>query len=157
RPVFLPDGKVLLQFARAGILRWFIDVAPVLEPVAIGAGFGDASQSYLTFAPDGRTVIRSNLDQENRRLSCRLYELSAGKAVGELHETEGYEVGKWWVPVPSFSSDGRNVATVAGTKACQILDTATGRERIPRMVMDSCIRALAYSPDGHLPASGDSD
>ena len=47
------------------------------------------------------------------------------------------------------------MATVAGTNACQILDTATGRERIPRMVMDSCIRALAFSPDGRLLASGD--
>jgi WD40 repeat protein len=156
RPVFQPDGKVLLQFARTGRVGWFIDMAPALEAVTIIIGFGDA-YSRLAFAPDGRTVIRYNVHPENRRLFCRLYELSAGKAVGELLETEGYEVDNGWMPAPSFSSDGRNVATVSGTKACQILDTATGRERVPRMVMDSRIRALAYSPDGHLLASGDSD
>jgi eukaryotic-like serine/threonine-protein kinase len=102
-------------------------------------------------------VVRTYLNTEKRRLFCRLYDLSTGKAVGESLETEGYEMDNGWVPVPSFSPDGRNVATVSGTRACQILDRATGRERIPRMVTDSRIRALAYSPDGHLLASGDHD
>ena len=156
RPVFQPDGKVLLQFDMGGFPWWFIDMAPVLEPVTIISGFGDAPNS-LAFAPDGRTVVRTYLNTEKRRLFCRLYDLSTGKAVGESLETEGYEMDNGWVPVPSFSPDGRNVATVSGTRACQILDTATGRERIPRMVTDSRIRALAYSPDGHLLASGDHD
>jgi WD40 repeat protein len=160
RPVFLPDGKVLMAFFnnRFTINKQLIDVAPALEPVAIGAGFGDGSQYSLAFAPDGRTVVRSSLHLEEKGLFCRLYELSTGKAVGELFKVElpgaGERSGNLF-PSPAFSSDGRSVATMVGKNACQVLDTATGRERIPRLVMDSHINALAFSPDGRLLASGD--
>ena len=77
--MFQPDGKVLLM---GGPPMRFIDMAPVVEPVTIISGFGDAPNS-LAFAPDGRTVVRTYLHTEKRRLFCRLYDLSAGKAVGE--------------------------------------------------------------------------
>jgi WD40 repeat protein/serine/threonine protein kinase len=159
RPVFLPDGKILVAFFNnsASINKQLIDLAPALEPVALGARFGDGYRDSLAFAPDGRTMVRSYFDPEKQRLFCRLYELPAGTAVGEFIETDGYDVDKGWWLVPSFNSDGRSVATVIGTNICQILDTATGRERIPRWVTGSRIRALAFSPDGNLLASGDSD
>ncbi|MDG3003651.1 WD40 repeat domain-containing protein [Paludisphaera mucosa] len=156
RPMFLPDGKVLIEYCNiiASVNKQLIDVAPGLEPVALGAGFGD-EYYRLAFAPDGRTMVRTYLRPEQRREFCRLYDLSDGKAIGESRETEGYEQGYERAPEPSFSADGRRVATVVGSNDCQILDTTTGREQVPRMAMDRRIRALAFSPDGHLLATGD--
>jgi eukaryotic-like serine/threonine-protein kinase len=47
------------------------------------------------------------------------------------------------------------VATGVGKNACQLWDTASGRERGPRMALDSFVTALAFSPEGHLLAGGD--
>ena len=161
RPAFLPDGKQLVL----PLAGWeLIDMAPLLSPVPIASEldgsdhrFAIETKDALNVAPDGRTAMVTVRDKESRRVFFRLFNLQSGVVVGEQAEEQGYEVDNGWVPSPSFSSDGKSVATVVGGNACQVLDTATGRERIPRVAMESRIMAVAHSPDGGLLATGDFD
>lgn len=167
RPLFLPDGKRLLQFPYAGTTKQWIDLPPKLDPYLLVTEFGEGDiglantqnvdDNGLVVARDGRTTIVTFTQVKDSRQFAffRLFELSTGKLIGGSFEEEGYDVENGWIPEPSFSSDGRNVAFVVAKNGCRICDTETGRERIPCIVMDSRIMAVAFSPDGQLLATGD--
>jgi WD40 repeat protein len=156
RPAFSPDGKVLFAISKAMNREGILDVAPALEAsqrVAV------PRSNFVGFdvSPDGKWAVTTHedpRDQGERLAHCefRLFDLAAGKAVRAPIDVK--------VPFPialprAFSPDGLSLATVAGKNALQVWDTATGRERVPRLEMNSPVHDIAFSPDGRLLAAGD--
>ncbi len=163
RPAFLPDGNKLVVIPFRNLQ--FVELAPVLTPATVATEldghdhrFVVETKDALHIAPDGQSAIVVVRDkEESQRIFFRLFHLPSGKVIGERAEELGYGIHNGWVPTPTFSSDGRSVATVIGGNACQVLDTTTGQERVPRLTMESRIMAVVFSPNGDFLATGDID
>jgi WD40 repeat protein len=143
-PVLNPDGKSLLAN------QVFVEMPPGLEP---SQQIGQEDGFFAAVAgPGGKTVVTVHWG-EGRHV-YRLFDLTTGRAIGPPIEMEGPPSRP--IP-PAFSQDGRSVAIGAGTKSCQLWDTATGREHGPRITLGSAARALALSPDGQVLASANTE
>ena len=107
--------------------------------------------AYAAFSPDGTKVVTQGMPR------ARLWDVATRQPVGAAITQRWAGAG----PV-AFSPDGTKVATVsdnlaAGTWDClvQLSDANTGRPLAPPIHPIDTVKALAFSPDGSLLATGD--
>ena len=158
QPVFGQDGRILYAFTSTLDGRGVLDSPPGL---VASQQFPIERNNLLDpeVSPDGRWLVTTHgglPGLEGRiRGQYRLYDVTTGKSVREpitalVNQSD-------YLPC-AFSLDGRLLATAVGnnplvqTKTFQIWDTATGRERGPRLEMKAPVVALAFSPDGRMVA-----
>jgi WD40 repeat protein len=153
RPVFRRDGRVLVTIP-FGLQKHLLDVAPALEPAQQLVGPGPDIADIIP-GPDGRTIATFQWSFTQYRRAVRLFDVTTGGAIGAPIDMDASSRPGRAQCLPAFSADGRSVATGVGRNACQIWDAASGRERGPRLAMNSFVTALAFSPDGQFLAGGD--
>ena len=137
---FSADGKLLVSGSDDQTAKIW-DVASGQNTVTINTGM---TVRNLALSPDGKRLLLSS--QPKGRLS--LYDINTGKKLRVF-------TNMYAVPI-SFSPDGKTVALMADKKVI-LLDFAT--EQI-KAIFDSHIspiRAVAFSPDGRLLATGSVD
>jgi WD40 repeat protein len=151
---FSPDGRLLacvsdnrevrIWDTRTGAIRGTLAAPPLTTPVVPGAKFG----SWVSaFSPDGGALALVSSDKV-----VRVWQVS-GEQVKPRAE--------WKTEILSalaFSADGRWLAGVGLSRACQIWDTADGREhgKLPAPGPDPFLQ-VAFSPREPLVALGGLD
>src|SRR5262249_44803455 len=150
--VFGRDRKTLVAISWSGS-KHLLDVAPGLEP---SQQLPSSAEGLIDLwaGPDGRTITTVHQLPKQDRPTVRLFDLSSGGPVGPPIAMDS-PAKSGLICWPALSPDGRAVATGVEKNACQVWDSATGRERGPRMGMKASVQALAFSPDGQLLAGGD--
>lgn len=114
----------------------------------------------LAISPDGNLLAELfSLTEGN--ISLRLWEVTSGKLICKFNLTQPI------IKAIAFSPDGRTLAVTTGEHTIALLEVATGNERAclgrsssgkvsagPASVVG--LTCIAFSPDGHLLAAGDS-
>jgi WD40 repeat protein len=146
---FSPDGSLLatgtgyrrnspggVQFSDPATGRWHSTLTDC-------SGSVDA----LTFSPDGQ-LLATSIGGDG----VQLWEVPSGRAVHTLD-------GTWSACSLAFSPGGRFLATADATQGpagrVQVWDVSSGRQCGELVAHTGKINTVAFSPDGHLLASGD--
>lgn len=151
---FSPDGATLVATTRGGsIFRWPAPIADAAAEPTVSAApslvaSGPILPTWIGFSPDGRTLALAASDGK-----VRLFDAAAGN---ELSPIDGHSAR---VVEAAFSADGHTLATASADGACIIWDLAT---RAPRLRLDArstpaAVRAVCFSRDGSLVATGGDD
>ena len=163
-PFFHPDGRSLVVNDDDKDISRVVTLGangPSLRPSDRDAGIRSPQTSstaptpqqyaYAAFSPDGTKVVTQGMPR------ARLWDVATRQPVGAAITQRWAGAG----PV-AFSPDGTKVATVsdnlaAGTWDClvQLSDANTGRPLAPPIHPIDTVKALAFSPDGSLLATGD--
>jgi WD40 repeat protein len=148
---FSPDGQWLASAgADKSVRLWEVKTGRQLR-VLTGH---TAMVAQVVFSPDGRHLVSSSLDH-----SIRVWDAASGNLVRVLSQDENV------VPL-AFSPDGRVLASACGFRVMQggckdpsikLWIFATGEPAGKLMGHKTGVRALAFSPDGLLLASGGED
>jgi RNA polymerase sigma factor (sigma-70 family) len=138
------DGKLLVSASEDGTVRlWDVAAAGEIRQLTDQKGWMNA----VTLSPDGKWVAATGNDRV-----VHLWEAATGKEIHRLSQPG----------VPSFnerlqlSPDGKTLASAKG-RTVYLWEVATGKERARLTGHRQTIRALAYSRDGELLASGSDD
>jgi WD40 repeat protein/beta-lactamase regulating signal transducer with metallopeptidase domain len=134
RTAFAPDGKTVVSARGPSIRLW--DPANGKEKALEFAGH-QSGVSSVALSPDGKLVASGG---EN----IRLWEPATGKLVRQI-KALGTQV--------AFSPDSKTLASVGGGTT-RLWDAATGNE-IKAFKGTRHMRAVTFSPDGKLLATGD--
>lgn len=130
------DGRVVdLATGKAAPLPWWGDGGPSGPPGL------KLRPRWLTFSPDGRTLLAFEHDEKVG--TARLIDYPAG--------TERTRIGGlWWAASKSaFTPDGRTVVLFGSDAHLRTFDTDTGKEKTRfAPAFGNTIRAVAVSPDG---------
>ncbi|GAA0553220.1 WD40 repeat domain-containing serine/threonine protein kinase [Actinomadura livida] len=144
---FSQDGKLLASSSTLSDTVRIWDVASgrslrdiPSEPLAI---FADD----LAFAPDGRTLAKSNDDN-----SIQLWDVARGKPTATLtnEEDDSYFA-------LAFSPDGKTLAAGTGRNGIQLWDVPSARVTTILSGHESTVGGLAFSSDGRTLASASTD
>jgi WD40 repeat protein len=138
---FSPDGKLLASGGAADGFIFLWDVASGSKVRELTGHSPD--HAYLTFSPDGRTVV-------------------AGGTKGTVNRwdvTTGQQKEPWRCHAPNsevrpvaYSPDGRLLASGGTDGTVQVLDAATGQRRQPFQCR-TFVTNLAFGPDGRTLAA----
>ncbi|GAB4203060.1 MAG: hypothetical protein OHK0022_26850 [Roseiflexaceae bacterium] len=155
-----PNGQLLAASLRYGpVLVWRVSDGALLHNIAQVGGY------ELAFSPDSTLLTTAAADQPTR-----VWRVSDG----QLLQTVPHEPGVVWVgfdpqgrllssrPFPrpdedqpyAFAPDGRLLALGKEDGSVELIDTASGTTRLTLRKHSKAIRALAFSPDGTVLASG---
>lgn len=134
---FSPDGKYILTSQTSGssetaALLWDAETG---QEVRQFAGHTDWV-AYITFSPDGKTVLTSSWDE-----TARLWDTETGQ---ELRTFVGHTD---WVNGVAFSPDGRYVLTASNDNTARLWDAATGQQ-LRTFGGSATANDVAFSPDG---------
>lgn len=156
---FAPDGKTLASANSFWVTLW--DVAAGSEPLQLeraGKVFDKVTThsiegeiNCLAFSPDGKILAAGD------REGIRLWDATTGK----LHATL---VANSAVRAVSFSPDSKTLGTVCASHSPNInallWDVTTGKQQRKLQMVGttgSGAHAIAFAPDGHTLALGDSE
>jgi WD40 repeat protein/serine/threonine protein kinase len=155
---YSPDGSRLATASWDGTVRIW-DAAPFSRSPASGErGRGEERRQLLilrghsepvsrvAFSPDGRLLASLS------SLSVRLWDATTGAEIRTLGPVGG--LNRYGL---AFSPDGRRLAVTMHDPAVIIWDVATGRQVQIFRGHTSTVKNVAYSPDGHVLASGAGD
>jgi WD40 repeat protein len=142
---FRPDGAALATGGLDGIVRLIVDEKTTeLRGHSLGV-------TGVAFDPVGNTLASASWDK-----GVKLWDLASKRVVATL---EGHEQPVWGV---AFSPNGSLLATCDGFdgKPAEghviVWDVATRGVRA-RLTADTCIRCVAFAPDGKTLAAGGND
>jgi WD40 repeat protein len=146
--VLSPSGKELISInvkgsaAETWISVWDINAGTCVRRIpAPGKRVFEA-----TVDPNGKTLALAAIDSTTRKSSATLYNLGAGRQIGELE-------GLSDVACIAFSPDGKVLAT-GGEGAIRFWDVAKRTEVMARVGHTAAVQSLAMSRDGKTVASG---
>jgi serine/threonine-protein kinase len=141
---FSPDGQQLARGAADGTVRLW-DAATLREAPAVAGHTG--AVLALAFAPDGRTLATAGQDG-----AVHVWDAATGKAVASLREHKAPVVALAFHPegktLVSLGRDGTLKFWAPGAEQ-PALTLAPGKDLWPI--------SLAFSPDGHVLACGQTD
>jgi WD40 repeat protein len=136
-----PDGTTLaVGDSKKSEVRTYTPQGKLQQTFATGDG------DRLVFSADGKVLVMICEKGKVRR-----WDAETGKVLSEAP--------LWGVSPPSqpvLSPDGRSVALAdGGTCEVRVLDTTTGKERLPAAGHRATVAAMAWSPDGKMLLTAD--
>jgi WD40 repeat protein len=136
---FSPDGRLLASGGQDNALKLFDANSGLLIRTFPGHM---ATVASTAFSPDGRMLASGSEDN-----TIKLWDVASGR---QLHTLCGHKNIIYSV---AFSRDGRTLASAGQDFSIRLWDVASGLElkSIPDLA-----RSVAFSPDGHVLASGTS-
>jgi WD40 repeat protein len=158
-----PDGKSLAWLGTQNRL-WILQLpsGKVIQRLHAGDGQGASRAPYgLQFAPNGRqlalvvaTGVTENYAAER---AISLWDVLSGRLLRQIHVRD--KGRRSLSPLClAYSPDGRTLAVSAyGDDRIRLFEVASGRERGALIAHARPTRALAFSPDSKLLASGSDD
>jgi WD40 repeat protein len=136
RVAYAPDGKTVVSIRGATVRTW--DQATGKERGLEFVGH-QAGATAVVLAPGGKLAASGGED-------VRLWDLATSKQVRRI-ASPGTAL--------AFAPDGKSLAAVGkGSRTVRVWETATGKELF-KLTGPRLLRAVAFSPDGKLLASGD--
>ena len=149
---FSPDGKLLATCHGDQIIFWEIDSGREVRrsqefepPVANPSARTQALLAHLVFAPNGKSLISSDMDQ---RLA--LWDATSGK---RLRQTERLWPSTSGNGLLALSPDGKTLACIADEGA-RLVDATTLQDRWPDRARQRTIYTAAFLPDGSALLTG---
>jgi WD40 repeat protein len=134
-----PDGKVLVTVSHRGTLHfWDADTGKERRQVALTTS-RRRERFRLVFSGNGKLLA---IADERSRL--HLWDMAASRFVRTLEVPEVF----------ALSANGKLLAEVEREKEIRIRDITTGKTIQQMRVSAGAVRALLFSPDGKLLASG---
>ncbi len=97
----------------------------------------------LAFAPDGKKLAASSTAS-----ALHVWDVARGREEPDLPNAHHDKT-----ECVVFSPDGRTLATGSFDRTIALWDAASGKQRLRLHSQDSCVSALAFSPDGNRLAS----
>ncbi|MEU6724520.1 serine/threonine-protein kinase [Nonomuraea wenchangensis] len=140
---FGPDGRTLAVGTSypATVTLW--DTGDPASPRAVPIAGADEVEG-LVFAPDGRTLVVSPQSAARGRARAEARDVATGRRTAVLPHTGGSRM--------AFRPDGGALAVNGRDNA--LLDLRTGRTAEAPFAAADGVRAIAYSPDGKVLATG---
>jgi RNA polymerase sigma factor (sigma-70 family) len=138
---FSPDGKVVVSAGKDGTIR-LRDPNTGEERRRLEGHKKEVL--WVVFSPDGKHLASASADE-----TIRLWDPDTGRQVRVL----GEKLGEYWLPI-AFSPDSRLLASGHPDGTIRLWDVASGTERRRWQGAALTVRALGFSPDGQILASG---
>jgi WD40 repeat protein len=141
---FTPDGALLTSGGPGGAELWDVATGKRVRTLATP----DRSVTSLAFAPDGRTLVTGATSDD-----VRVWDVATGQLRRQIVHRAVYGL--------TFLPDGKTVLAGDGAplrdNTVHFLDVTTGQEVRRYDGHDDMVKAVAYSPDGRLVATGSAD
>jgi WD40 repeat protein len=143
------DGKALAVVCQSENAVTLVDIAG--RSTLMPSNLDSADITAIAFSPDGKMLAASAGSDEQHNGVVRVWDLATGKERIVLRSLDSPQ--PFWCV--AFSPDSKTLATASGLDV-QLFDTSTFTARAT-LTHVSSVRAMAYSPDGKLFATGQSD
>jgi WD40 repeat protein/tRNA A-37 threonylcarbamoyl transferase component Bud32 len=149
---FSSDGQMLaVSIREEGIQLWNLNTGDKVRTITITERY-----EHLVFSLDGRILAGATVGMKYEGI--KLWEVSTGKEIYTIYSRSKF------IDALAFSSDGQILAseeTYGGVfypmkSRIRLWDAANGKN-ICSIKADSKVSSLAFSPNGNILASGDSD